>query len=733
MNHNLPSRILPFDVPALRSVVRWLAPWLLFWIFFAWGWRIHNVFTHVPAYGDVLEVLWGILWYQDSIVIRHASPLFYPLVFHPVGWHTATLAHTPLLFLASLPLTLAGSASFAYNLLAILGLVIAFAGAFRFARLFASLPAAIIAASAFTMWGMCWSRVDGHLHIMWASALLPWLGWALEQAQRSEPVGWRWTMRIGLIWGVMINLALYGALIGAVAFVLWGCQVFHFRRMKQGVSACLVALVVALPTIVLYLWGSRQDHIHAHGVEHNAWWGASLNSLFVPSVFHPLMPLRSIAHSLYTGPYNESGVMNFGIVASFLALVGVVLVLKNMPRHTNLIGLVLVGIVLSLGLWLRWNGEPVQHPFFRPLNVALWELGHFLKPELFAMPHPPPAFDSGFPLPGLMLTAVIPFWELGRTVSRYAVVGMLGIVGLAALALERLPKVARYLITVVWLVEILPRPVGNLPVPFQPHPAYMWLAGQELNPGEGIADVAYPTLLIGGETVWATWLHQKPTASGVGSFWPAHTFALWEYLLQKGGDWSHPEIGLVFEQYSVRYLFLHIRGERERGMWDTVHRNPALRPLRCFEPLKGPTPWPYPICVAEVLPAEGPMNVMLLQGWSGREDWGVWAEGKASEAGWISPAQQDHRLRVGAFPLCVPGKHQQMIIIVNGQDIATYQWEECEHWEGDVPIPASLVKIGWNEISLEYAYALTPAEVTQGQNPDPRLLSVGFTKLEVIR
>lgn len=320
---------------------------------------------------------------------------------------------------------------------------------------------------------------------------------------------------------------------------------------------------------------------------------------------------------------------------------------------------------------------------------------------------------------------------MGRTVSRYAVVGMLGAVGLAALALERFPKTARYVLVAIWMVEMLPAPTRNLPVPFQLHPAYVWLAGQDLQSGEGIADIAYPTLVISGETLWATLGHRTPTASGAGSFWPAHTFALWEYLLQQKGDLSQPEIGYVLSQYHVRYLFLHMRGDREREMWETVRKNPVLHPAGCFEPLTGPTPWPYPICVAEVIPVETPIKVMLTSGWSGREDWGVWAEGIRSTAGWMVAVQRDYHLRVGAFPFCVPGRLQQLSITVNGKPIAQHRWENCEHWEGEIPLPASLIKVGWNELLLECAYASSPAEVTQGQNPDFRLLSVGFTALEV--
>ncbi|MDW8064565.1 MAG: hypothetical protein RMK32_02900 [Anaerolineae bacterium] len=115
-----------------------LIPWLGFWAFFAWGWRVRNPFTHVPAYGDVLEVLWGIRWYAEALWVNGASPLFTPLLYHPAGWHTSTFAFAPILFLIALPFHATGGPAFAYNFLAVLGLVVSFAGMYRFARLFVS-------------------------------------------------------------------------------------------------------------------------------------------------------------------------------------------------------------------------------------------------------------------------------------------------------------------------------------------------------------------------------------------------------------------------------------------------------------------------------------------------------------------------------------------------------------------------------------------------------------------
>ncbi|MGB9880223.1 MAG: hypothetical protein ACPLRM_05630, partial [Anaerolineae bacterium] len=418
------------------------------------------------------------------------------------------------LFFVSLPFREFGGAAFAYNVLAVLALVIAFAGSFHLARLFVSWEVAVIAALVFTFWRMCWDWIGGHLNMTWVSSLLPWMVYGIEQARRSNgPAQLRWAMYAGIVWGMMINFALYGIFIGGLAFLLWGREIFRIHRLRQILVAALIALVIGLPTIVPYYVGHRQDQTHVFGAEHNMWWGASLNSLFVPSITHPLTPLRLFSHKLYVGPYNESGAMNFGTLLSILAALGAVITVRSKPRYGGLLALTLTGVILSLGLLLRWNGEVVRWEVLDPLNAAIWNLGHALKPEVFSA-FRPPSFESGVPLPGFLLTAVVPFWESARTVSRYALLGMLGATILAGMALERMPRIARAPLIVLLLMEAWPLPTHNLPVPFQPHPAYAWLAEQHMEPGEGIIELSYPTMRIGPEILWATLLHGKPTASG---------------------------------------------------------------------------------------------------------------------------------------------------------------------------------------------------------------------------
>jgi hypothetical protein len=81
------------------------------------------------------------------------------------------------------------------------------------------------------------------------------------------------------------------------------------------------------------------------------------------------------------------------------------------------------------------------------------------------------------------------------------------------------------------------------------------------------------------------------------------------------------------------------------------------------------------------------------------------------------------RLEVGAFPLCVQGKSQRLRMAVNGTEVAAYEWPDCEPWKTSIEIPANLVHIGFNDLTVTAAFAEQPPQ-------DPRQVSLGFSQLK---
>ena len=132
-----------------------LLPWVLFVALLAWGWRTTDLFHTVPSYGDVLEGLWAINWY-DKALRGGFSPVVYPLAFHPQGWNVITYAWGPANFVLLLPLNWLGGPAFAYNVATLLTYVIAFAGMLQLAQRFVSRLATGVVALLFTFWGLRW-------------------------------------------------------------------------------------------------------------------------------------------------------------------------------------------------------------------------------------------------------------------------------------------------------------------------------------------------------------------------------------------------------------------------------------------------------------------------------------------------------------------------------------------------------------------------------------------------
>jgi hypothetical protein len=374
---------------------------------------------------------------------------------------------------------------------------------------------------------------------------------------------------------------------------------------------------VSAPILILYEISSRQDGSEPSNISDVEIWGISPNNLFDVAPAHPIPLLRQLSTALYSGPTDESGVNQLGLVTGLLALFGVIVIWRKHRERSGLLWLVGVGLILSLGVLLRWNGQELTAPIFQPVNTLLWRLGRALKPGIFTTSAPQPPFDRGIPLPGFLLAAVVPFFESARVMARYVMVAELGLVVVAAIGLQHMPAAGRWLLALVWVVEGLPWSTGpGVPITtLKPHPAFEWLAAQPMAEGENIIDITYPTVMLGGEILYATQFHHKPTVSGVGSFIPQNVRLLWKYLIddsaQHGGQaMGGQDIVAMLGQYNVRYVLFHIKDAKSNVMWSLAQRNPELRAIRCFDPAPGPSPWNYPICIAEVLPL--PINVLTI-------------------------------------------------------------------------------------------------------------------------
>ncbi|MGD1994101.1 MAG: hypothetical protein PVI59_12990, partial [Anaerolineae bacterium] len=548
----------------IHQVMELVLPWVAFLVLLGWGWRVDDLFRSVPGYQDALEVLWGIEWYGEHLMDRDL--LVYPLLFHPAGWRVATFAYGPGVFVPLLPLYHWGGAAFAYNAGALLSLFVALAGMFRLARRFTpSALAATVAALLYTFWGFRWLRIFGHLNILFGSALLPWIAWSFDRACRVAPRRWRSFALAGVLWSATVVCSLYFVWLGGLLLLAWWLGCWSERRERRvallgglGLTVVLAALLSA-PTLILFLRGYAAAGASSYDVDHLNAWGASLNSLPIPSVGHPW--LGKVAMAIYQGPVDESGVVNLGLMGSAAAVLGIIGVRHQQGRRSLLLTLGL-GLILGLGLTLKWDGRVVRCELLRPVTAAVWWVGHHLKPGLFPAEAVPARLDAAIPLPGLLLAALMPFWEGARTVSRFTLVAAPAFFTLIARGIQRLRSpVVTWLVAALLVIEVVPPPSSSAQFPPPGHPAFDW--NREETPAEtGVVDLyaAFPDVLmlpIRGETLWATRLHRRATVAGTSGVWPGHTRSLFLWLLEhprplQGGDFAS-----LLRAYDADYVLLH--------------------------------------------------------------------------------------------------------------------------------------------------------------------------------
>jgi hypothetical protein len=722
--------------PVVRFAVR-VMPWVVFGLFMLWAWGVRDLFHTLPAYGDSLEPVVASSWIGEAIA-RGTDPFVYPYNFFPEGWRIASHSTGFLLYAALAPIAWVAGSAFALNLFTLLACILAFAGALFLARRFLPLLPATLVALAFAFAAPRWQQpLTGGLHIVLGSAFLPWILWSVEKARAAKRHRLAWLAAAGAFWALSFICSMYFVFIGGLMLCAWmlvsrGDGRRWWRRLLDLGLVSAVFVLLSSPSLVL---NARESAISGGGFYAIAdvnYMGASLNSFPTPFIFHPW--LSSVAAWIFRGPPFEQNTGNFGLVGSLAALIGAILVWRDKTWRSAL-ALVLTCLVLSLGLTLHWNGEAVQWPALRPLNQVLWQIGHTLKPSFFQDAQPRLPFIDAVPLPGYVLTFFVPFLERGRMFARYALAASLGVYLLAGSALARVRgNWWKAILACLLLVEIVPPRLEIVPYPPATHPAFEWLSEQQLA-GEGIVNVfgAHESTLvlsIFGYNLLAPSLHHQATAAGAAGVMPLHTGYLNHWLATHQHPFWQPDFAAILRSYRVRYVLLEMQGEWEKGLWEEAQVADQVKPVRCFPRPEGVTPWSWPICILEVPPSRWPdINLLLHDGWSGMEDWGVWAEGTESYAQWIATRRSPARLNLSLFPLCLPGQNQAISLDFNGTTVVAHEWQDCEPWDASVDIPSELVRVGENDLVLHSRYAATPPST--GEEGETRRLSVGFTKFGI--
>ena len=427
-----------------------------------------------------METIVSATWFSDALASGQ-NPLIYPYNYFPEGWRVGSHSISVLLYLALVPLVRIGGGAFAYNVAMLFTCIFGFAGALLLARRHLTPLPATVVALALTFWSMRWGvALEGRLNIFLAAAILPWMLWGVERAfaASSRRRRFGWLLLVAVFWAVAFNLSLYFVFIGGIMLALWmllstGGKLDTWPRRLLALSfTCAALLLLGAPWLILNLRESAVADPPFYQIAEVNFAGASLNSFPVPFLYHPW--LASFARSLYRGEPWEQGMGNLGLAWTLVAILGIFLARKNRAWRPA-IAVALVGLLLAQGLTLHWNGQTVQWPALRPLNQALWQVGHSLKPGFFVDAQPPAPFADAIPLPALLLSVFVPFWERGRVFARYALLGQRGRAaagrdgaGRGAPAVAHRPiigRVAQLVLAGILLFEIVPPPLSTLPFP----------------------------------------------------------------------------------------------------------------------------------------------------------------------------------------------------------------------------------------------------------------------------
>lgn len=122
-------------------------------------------------------------------------------------------------------------------------------------------------------------------------------------------------------------------------------------------------------------------------------------------------------------------------------------------------------------------------------------------------------------------------------------------------------------------------------------------------------------------------------------------------------------------------------------------------------------------------------RAFLREGWSGDEVDGserfVWSDGTSSTLEVPLEVGHDVRMTLLLAPFVVPGRRQQVGIVVNGTSVASLDLADDQETRF-VQLPSRAIREK-NRVELRYAYAVSPKEL--GRSADERRLAVVVTRI----
>ncbi len=505
-----------------RRDVRWgmwalVVGWFLaLTVLFTWPLSLHAGQDVVDQFGDNMQFVWLIGWFQKALFQLHSLPLDVPQLNYPQGWNLARTEITPVQILMGLPFSLLSGPVLGYNLVMMATFALSGLSAFVWVRrLTGSVWAALIAG---TLFGFMPFRVAhfraGHLNVdgtMWFPlyfmGVISLLG-GLPETRWAAPL-------TGLSFGLVSMTSQYAFYMTAVVtffaagayLLLWDRarlrRVSFWRQVGLAVLWSLPLVAIGEAPFVSLAAGSKLPDRSIADVVNGS---ASLSDFLLPSTDHFL--LGPWVAGQFARDHWIEGSLYMGAVGLPLAIAGAIKGLRtpSLKRTTHLLLLLFgVAFVLTLGTHLFWNESMVHVAVPGPLQGLLGRS------------------ETSIPMPGYFLFKFFPLYAKMRTFKRTGILVLLAICGLAGLGAHSLLSKASARMRTALAGAILALVVLDFyPGSFQlvrvvPRPVDVWLAAQ---PDQGAVAIFPFDLEQDQIQVYYTLVNKKPFLGGFFNAYP---------------------------------------------------------------------------------------------------------------------------------------------------------------------------------------------------------------------
>jgi hypothetical protein len=362
--------------------------------FFRWQWR-RNWFRHLvllltyiaagigatwprftylaagklPRTTDIASFVWGFWWIGYQFTHHFGNPFFTTYMAAPAGIQLGFSTLMPLAGYVMVPVTLLFGPSAAFTVLSLLAPGLLCYVMYRAARLWLNQPGSIAAGAIFGLSSMVLWQNWYHLNIALGLIFLPLTIEAAVRLRRTQKIGP--AIGLGLALGGALMTSQEGAaiavLLAAVLIIPWIIgKLLHDRQslvkilIPLGVGA-IVALVVASPQLVAmaqqYLAGGASVQPGTLALNYTQF-GVPLQTLFSPSPRISYYGLHSFpsGYAFNTAPQGGTsvqpaeGLPGFGLAASVLAVIGLLIGLRKRYRFVWWFALLWLGCtIFALG------------------------------------------------------------------------------------------------------------------------------------------------------------------------------------------------------------------------------------------------------------------------------------------------------------------------------------------------------------------------------------------------